>query len=177
VLARRAGSNGVVAVDLATGSVSYAGLLGLDAEDTDPVAVDATRAIYLAPRCDGRPVLFFDDTVALAPPRIDVVPCPVRLVRHTATLRLHARRARIRVRCPRGCTGDDWVVLHHGTDVGALDVRVPRGGTRTGTLFFYDLAALRDRSSAVVTLTEDSDRSHPRAPRQPPIRLRLKIRR
>jgi hypothetical protein len=177
VLARRAGGNGVVAVDLATGSVSYAGLLGLDAEDTDPIAVDATRATYLAPRCDGRPVLSFDDTVVVAPPRIGVVPCPLRLLRHTATLRLHARRARIRVRCPRGCTGDDWVVLHRGTDVGALDVRVPRGRTRTATLFFYDLEALRHRSSANVTLAEDSDRSHPRAPRQRPIRLRLKIRR
>ena len=177
VLARRAGSNGVVAVDLATGSVSYAGLLGLDAEDTDPIAVDAARAIYLAPRCDGRPVLHFDDTVALAPPRIAVVPCPLRIVRHTATLRLHTRRARVRVRCPQGCSGADWEVRDHGTDVGSLDVTVPRGGTRYGTLFFYELDALRNRRRAVVTLAEDSERSHPRAPRQAPIRLRLRIRR
>jgi len=177
VLAGRAGGNGVVAVDLATGSVSYAGLLGLAAGDTDPIAVDATRAIYLAPRCDGRPVLYFDDTVAVAPARIDVVPCPLRILQRTATLRLHARRARIRVRCPRGCTGNDWVVRDRGADIGELHVTVPRGGTRYGTLFFYEPAALRKRRRVVLTLAEDSDRSHPQAPRQAPIRLMLKIRR
>jgi hypothetical protein len=180
VLARRAGSNGngVVAVDMATGSVSYAGLLGLDAEETDPIAVDATRAVYFAPRCDGRPVLFFEDTVAVAPTRLDVAPCPIRVLRHTATLRLHERRARIRVRCPQGCSGsgDDWTVRDHGADVGELHVTVPRGGTGYATLVFYELGALRNRRSAFVTLAEDSGRLHTGAPRQTPIRLRLRIR-
>jgi hypothetical protein len=179
VLARRAGSNGVVAVDMTTGAVSYAGVLGLDAEETDPIAVDATRATYFAPRCDGRPVLFVEDTVAVAPARLDVVPCPIRVLRRTATLRLHERRARMTVRCPQGCSGaaDDWSVRDHGTDVGELNVTVPRGGTGVATLFFYELGSLRNRRSAVVTLAEGSGRSHTRAPKQAPIRIRLRIRR
>lgn len=179
VLARRAGSNGVVAVDTATGAVSYAGALGLDAEYTEPIAVDATRAVYFAPRCDGRPVLFFEDTVAAAPARLNVPACPIRVLRHTATLRLHERRARIPVRCPQGCwgAGEDWTVVYPRSAVGELRVRLPRGGTGNATLFFYELGVLRNRRSAVVTLVEDSGRSHTRAPRQAPIRIRLRIRR
>jgi hypothetical protein len=179
VLAIREGGNGVVAADLATGAVSYAGLLGLDPSYMVPIGVDATRAIYAAPRCDGRQVLYIEETIPQAPARIDVVPCPLRLVARTATLHLGTHRARVRIRCPNGCD-DSWNVIYRGREIGALFFTAPRGATRSALLQLDEARRLRHLGTVVVTLSEDSaaeNRMRPRAPRQPPIRLRLKIRR
>jgi hypothetical protein len=179
VLASREGGNGLVAVDLASGAVSYAGLLGLDPSYIVPIAVDATRAFYAALRCDGRQVLYIDDTVVRAPTRIARVPCPLQLVSPTATLHLATRRAHVRIRCPKGCE-DDWNVSYRGREIGALSFTVPRGATRSALLEVYEARRIRHLATAVVTLSEESapeNRVRPKAPRQRPIRLRLKIRR
>jgi hypothetical protein len=173
VLAERPLGNGVMAVDLATGARSFAGLLGLDSFETPPIAVDATRAVYASWRCDGRPALYFEDTVAPAPVRLTTAPCPVRVLARVVTLHRHTRRARLRFTCPRGCDGA-WDVSTN-TDIGVFDFHAPAGVTRTGTIELYPYVRLRGRRTIKVTLEDDGkDRRGARA--QAPVPLKLRIR-
>jgi hypothetical protein len=171
VLGERAHGNGVVAVDLATGAVSYAGALGLDFGGTTPIAVDATRAAYTAPRCDGTMQLRIERTRPSAPARLAHVPCPVRVLTHAVTLRPGRRTARLAIRCPRGCD-EDWDVLYHGRYIGYLFPVARARHTRHVVVTFETLERLRRGRRATVTLAPDTyDRSHPRAAQQAPVRL------
>jgi hypothetical protein len=175
VLAARAHGNGVVAVDLATGAVSYAGALGLDFGGTVPVAVDATNAVYTAPRCDGTNELHVEPTRPDVPARLSFVPCPVRVLARTMTLRRGRSVAHVPIRCPRGCDAD-WEVVHRGKIVGSFEARAPAGVRRTVDVDFDNLRALRRLRRATVMLRPDSYYpSHPRAAQPAPVRLLLRL--
>ncbi|HEX8121757.1 MAG TPA: hypothetical protein VF549_10890 [Solirubrobacteraceae bacterium] len=172
VLAQRARGNGLVAVDPGSGATSYAGLLGLDFDATLPVAVDATQAIYTAPRCDGRIELRFETTSPEGPARIGAVPCPVRVASRIALLSRHRRRATFRVRCPAGCsTGLDAAV--RGRYVGTASFTVRAGETKTVRMRLESVAPLRGLTRTTLVLTEDEPR--PRAPRPAPLRVAARV--
>jgi len=173
VLAQRPASNGVIAVDLATGARSFAGRLGLDDLGTAPTAVDATSAVYAAQRCDGRPALYFEDTDPRAPARLATTPCPVRVLSHVATLRRHTRRAHVRFGCPRGCDAS-WTVLTR-TEIGYVDFRAPAGARRTATITLYPYVRLRGRRTIEARLFDDGE-DRPHAPANAPVRVKLRIR-
>ena len=173
VLAQRPRGNGVVAVDLATAGVSYAGALGHGPDETIPLAVDAGRATYSARACDGVLTVRAERT---SPGRIDrlrTIPCPVRVLTRSAVVDARRRRALIRVRCPRGCS-TSLEAIHRRTDIGSATFRLPAGATRTVPLRFASLRALRRRRVATVLLHEDNPR--PRAASPAAVRLRLRIR-
>jgi hypothetical protein len=176
VLAGRPHGNGLVAVDLATGAVSYAGALGLDFDGTTPVAVDAANAVYMAPRCDGANELHVEPTRASAPARLSSVPCPVRVLRRSLTLRPHRRTARLPIRCPRGCR-ESFDVRYRGRLIGSFEADAPAGAIRRPEVFFDPLRPLR-RGSRVHTVTVVPDPvSHPLARRQDPVRIVVRLRR
>jgi hypothetical protein len=176
VLLERPAGNGLLAVDLATGARSYAGALGLEPWETPPIAVDATRAVYAGHRCDGHAALYFEDTVAPAPPKRSGVLCPVHVLSHTATLHLGTRSAHVRIRCSRGCDGS-WAMNIPSDNIGVLYFHAPAGAVRRGTIYVARWVArkLRGRTRIAVTLEDDND-GEPRA-EQPPVHLILKIRR
>jgi hypothetical protein len=176
VLASRPHGNGLLAVDLATGAVSYAGALGLDFDGTTPVAVDATDAVYTAPGCDGTNQLHVEPTRANAPPRLSSVPCPVRVLRRSLTLRPHRRTARLPIRCPRGCH-ESFDVDYRGRLIGSFDADAPAGAIRRPEVFFDPLRPLR-RGDRIHTVTVVEDPvSHPLARAQAPVRVVVRLRR
>jgi hypothetical protein len=174
VLASRPHGNGLEAVDLATGAVSYAGALGLDFDGTTPVAVDATNAAYIAPACDGTSELHVEPTRASAPARLSSVPCPVRVLARRLTLRAHRRTARLPIRCPRGCH-EDFSVVYRGQFIGSFEAHAPAGATRRSEVFFDPLRPLR-RGDRIHTVTVVEDPvSHPLARRQAPVRVVVRL--
>jgi hypothetical protein len=175
VLGVRAHGNGVVAVDLATGARSYAGALGLGSDDTEPLAVDATNATFLARRCDGGREVRVEPTVPIPPGRLSFVPCPVRVLAHTLTLRRGHRTALLPVVCPRGCD-DDWQLDYRGHAIGLILMRARSGVRDKMTVELGDLRRLRQERRITATLRPDSfGTSHPHAERQAPIRIVVRL--
>jgi hypothetical protein len=120
---RVAADGTVVAVDPASGAVSYAGALGLG----------------------------FDG--------IAFVPCAVRVLTLTVTLRRGRRSARLPLLCPRGCD-EEWD-LEYRTE-----------------LSFENLRPLRHARRIAATLGPDQfvESTHPRAEQQARIRVTVRLR-
>jgi len=175
VLAERPRGNGLVAVDLATGARSYAGALGLGAEGTQELAVDATRAAYLTTTCDLSLEVRFEATVAQAPGPLHTVPCPVRFLTHQATLHLSRGRTNITFSCANGCDSQ-WTARFHGRIVGTFVAAAPPGATRTASLQFLGVGRLFAHRRAVALTLQSGDRSYPFALQQAPVTLKLTIR-
>jgi hypothetical protein len=176
VLTSRPHGNGLVAVDLATGAVSYAGALGLDFDGTTPLAVDATSAVFMAPRCDGTNEVRVEPTRANVPARLSSVPCPVRVLARRLTLRRGRRTARLPILCPRGCD-ESMDVSYRGRLVGSFYAAAPAGVRRRTEVTFDDLPPLRRARRITVTVAFDSYLpSHPLAKRQAPIRVVVRLR-
>jgi hypothetical protein len=176
VLGVRAHGNGLVAVDLATGALSYAGALGLGSDNTTPLAVDAGSAAYLARRCDGGREVRVEPTVPAPPGRLAFVPCPVRVLTHTLTLRRSRRRALLPFVCPRGCD-EDWQLDYRGRAIGLLLLRAHPGVRGRTGVERTDVRLPRHARRITATLRPDtfSRLSHPQAERQAPIRIAVRL--
>jgi hypothetical protein len=174
---RVAADGTVVAVDPASGAVSYAGALGLGFDGIAPVAVDATRAVFTARRCDGTAELRIERTVPALPARLAFVPCPVRVLTRTVTLRRGRRSARLPLRCPRGCD-EEWDLEYRGDAIGFAIAHAPAGGRRATEVSFENLRPLRHARRITATLGPDPfvESTHPRAEQQARIRVTVRLR-
>jgi hypothetical protein len=115
--------------------------------------------------------------VASAPARLSFVPCPVRVLTHTLTVR-RGHRARLPFVCPRGCD-DDWELDYRGHSIG-LVLMLARPGVKGRTAVEPTSARLPPRARRITaTLRPDtfSTPSHPRAKPQTPIRIVVRLRR
>jgi hypothetical protein len=84
----------------------------------------------MAPRCDGSNEVRVEPTRANVPARLSSVPCPVRVLTRTLTLRRGRHSARLPILCPRGCgfcDGETLVFGLHTSDAAGdhPDVRWP----------------------------------------------------
>ena len=171
VLAERARGNGVVAVDLATGALSYAGALGFNSDGTVPLAVDATTATFLTRACDGVLTVRTEETSPDPVGRLPRSPCPIRVLSRTVELR--GRRADLRIRCPRGCATELYATFR-GRAVATAAPRMRPGTTRTVPLSFETVRPFRGQRTATLVLRELTE-ERPLAAPNPPVRIRLRI--
>ena len=175
VLASRRNGNGVVAVNLATGARSYAGALGLGDLDTTPLAVDATRAVYIAPTCSDKPVVRFETTRPTVPKKLTHVPCPVQMRSTIATYRAGTMRSSgLSYGCPKGCSTLWDVFDGTGSNIGELFFDAFPGVIRHADLLLHD-SDVPQPGKTITAFARPVRFDFPNARHQAPVRLRIKI--